>query len=253
MTLDSAPQPEPADLGFDPDALREKYRQERDKRLRADGNDQYRKIAGDFARYLDDPYVEPGFTREALTDEVEVAIIGGGFCGLVTGARLREAGVEDLRVIETAGDFGGTWYWNRYPGVQCDIESYIYLPLLEELHYIPKEKYSHGAEIQAHAQAIARHYDLYRNACFRTHVKEMRWDDAAARWILSTSRLDCLEGSILGTTSSVTGGTATIIVSGPREVFETSAAVLQAFGDANYLSSEAGAACSFDKVWFAYD
>jgi cyclohexanone monooxygenase len=184
---------DPVELGFDPDALREKYRQERDKRLRADGNDQYREIAGDLARYLDDPYVEPGFTREALTDAVEVAIIGGGFSGLLTGARLREAGVDDLRVIETGGDFGGTWYWNRYPGAQCDIESYIYLPLLEELNYIPKEKYAYGPEIFAHAQTIGRHYDLYRNACFQTQVTEMRWDEDAARWTLFTNRGDRMQ------------------------------------------------------------
>jgi cyclohexanone monooxygenase len=134
--------------------------------------------------------VEPGFTREALNDEVEVAIIGGGFSGLVAGVRLREAGVENLRVIETGGDFGGTWYWNRYPGAQCDIESYIYLPLLEEMNYIPKEKYSHAPEIQAHIKAIAKHYDLYRNACFQTQVTELRWDEDSARWILSTNRGD---------------------------------------------------------------
>jgi cyclohexanone monooxygenase len=182
--------PRTTDLGFDPDALRQKYRIERDKRLRGDGNDQYVEIAGEYAEYLDDPYVEPGFTRDPLTDEVDVAIVGGGFSGLCTGARLRQAGVEDLRIIETGGDFGGTWYWNRYPGVQCDIESYIYLPLLEELDYIPKEKYSYGPEIRAHARAIAEHYDLYRNACFQTQVTEMRWDEASARWVLSTQRGD---------------------------------------------------------------
>ena len=57
-------------------------------------------------------------------------------------ARLREAGINDIRLIEDGADFGGTWYWNRYPGAQCDIESYCYLPLLEETGYIPKEKYS---------------------------------------------------------------------------------------------------------------
>ena len=124
-------------LGFDPDALREKYRAERDKRLRDDGNEQYQEITGEFAHYLDDPYVPPGFTREPLTDEVEVVVIGGGFGGLLAGARLREAGVKDLRMIEKGGDFGGTWYWNRYPGAACDIESYVYLPLLEELGYVP--------------------------------------------------------------------------------------------------------------------
>ena len=190
MALGSTPRSEHAELGFDPDALREKYRRERDKRLRADGNDQYREVTGDFARYLDDPYVEPGFTREALNDEVEVTVIGGGFSGLMTGARLREAGVEGLRMIESGGDFGGTWYWNRYPGAQCDIESYIYLPLLEEMNYVPKEKYSHGPEIWAHAQAIGRHFDLYRSTCFQTQVTEIRWDDDAARWILFTNRGD---------------------------------------------------------------
>src|SRR6202142_1255510 len=107
-----------SELGFDPEALRTKYRAERDKRLR--------------------PYVEPGFTRAPLTDEVEVVVIGGGFGGLLAGARLREAGVEDIWIIEKGGDFGGTWYWNRYPGAACDIESYIYLPLLEEIGYVPK-------------------------------------------------------------------------------------------------------------------
>ncbi|TFG97926.1 MAG: NAD(P)/FAD-dependent oxidoreductase [Myxococcales bacterium] len=190
MSLAAGPRPASAELGFDPDALREKYRQERDKRLRPDANDQYRQIAGELAGYMDDPHVEPGFTRDALDEETLVAIVGGGFSGLLAGVRLREAGVRDLRVIETGADFGGTWYWNRYPGVQCDIESYIYLPLLEELGSIPKEKYSYGPEIWAHAQAIGRHYDLYEGACFQTRVTEMRWDEAAARWILSTDRGD---------------------------------------------------------------
>src|SRR5580693_1198902 len=121
----TAEAPARRDLGFDPAALREKYRAERDKRLRADGNQQYRMIAGEFGRYLDDPYVTPGFTRAPLTDEVDVVIVGGGFGGLLAGARLREAGVKDLRLIEKGGDFGGTWYWNRYPGAACDVESYV--------------------------------------------------------------------------------------------------------------------------------
>lgn len=175
---------------FDPDALREKYRRERDKRLRPDGNDQYVEIKGPYAHFLEDPYVEPGSTREPLTDEVEVALIGGGFGGLLAGARLREAGVDDIRFIDAAGDFGGTWYWNRYPGIACDIESYIYLPLLEETGYMPRQKYSTGLEILEHAQRIARHYDLYRDVCFQTHVTELRWDEDAARWIILTDRGD---------------------------------------------------------------
>ena len=174
---------------FDPDQLRDKYRAERDKRLRSDGNEQYQMIAGDFAHYLEDPYVAP-IDREPLFDEVQVAIIGGGFGGLLAGARLREAGIDDLRVIEKGGDFGGTWYWNRYPGAACDVESYIYLPLLEEVGYIPKEKYSKAPEILAHSQAIGRHFDLYRNSCFQTEVTEVRWDDSIRRWVISTNRGD---------------------------------------------------------------
>ena len=174
---------------FDPDVLREKYRAERDRRVRADANEQYREVAGEFARYLDDPYVAP-ITREPLHDEVDVAMIGGGFGGLLMGARLREAGVASLRVIEKGGDFGGTWYWNRYPGAMCDVESYIYLPLLEEIGYVPTEKYAHAAEILAHSQAIGRHFDLYNNACFQTEVTELRWDELSSRWIISTNRRD---------------------------------------------------------------
>ncbi|HEY5008863.1 MAG TPA: NAD(P)/FAD-dependent oxidoreductase [Caulobacteraceae bacterium] len=183
----------PSPLGFDPEALRAKYRAERDKRLRADGNQQYQEIAGEFARYLDDPYVEPGFARAALTDEVEVVVIGGGFGGLLAAARLREAGVEDIRVIEKGGDFGGTWYWNRYPGAACDVESYIYLPLLEEVGYMPVEKYSRAPEILAHSRAIGDKFDLYRGALFQTEVTGLKWDDALARWIVSTNRGDALQ------------------------------------------------------------
>jgi cyclohexanone monooxygenase len=181
------------DLPFDPDALREKYRQERDKRIRTDGNNQYVEVKGEFARYLEDPYVEPGFTREPLTDEVDVVVIGGGFGGLLAGARLREAGIQSLRMIEKGGDFGGTWYWNRYPGAMCDVESYIYLPLLEEVGYIPKEKYSHAPEILAHSRAIGEKYDLYADACFQTEVTGLRWDDDAARWTIFTNRGDAMK------------------------------------------------------------
>ncbi len=176
--------------GFDPDALRVRYREERDKRVRDDGNAQYVEVKGRFAHYLDDPYAEPGFARAPLTDEVEVVVVGGGFGGLLAGARLRQAGVENLRMIDPAGDFGGTWYWNRYPGIACDIESYTYLPLLEELGYMPKEKYSFGPEILAHSQNIARKFDLYRDALFQTRVEALRWDEARSRWIIRTNRGD---------------------------------------------------------------
>lgn len=195
--FDTLARPEHSDLGFDPDVLREKYRQERDKRIRADGNDQYQEVKGAFAHFVDDPYVKPGFTRAPLNDEVEVVIIGGGFGGLLAGARLREAGLQDIRLIEKGGDFGGTWYWNRYPGAQCDIESYIYLPLLEELGFMPKEKYSFAPEIQTHARRIGEAYDLYRAACFQTEVTDLRWDEAQCRWIVSTNRNDCIRAQFV--------------------------------------------------------
>jgi cyclohexanone monooxygenase len=180
-----------AELGFDPAALKARYRAERDKRLRADGNQQYIEIKDRFAHYLDDPYVAP-IARAALNDEVEVVVVGGGFGGLLAGARLREAGVEDIRIIEKGGDFGGTWYWNRYPGAACDIESYIYLPLLEEIGYIPVEKYSRAPEILRHSRAIGEKFDLYRNACFQTEVTSLHWDEESARWIVKTNRGDAM-------------------------------------------------------------
>ena len=172
--------------------MRERYRAERDKRLRADGNDQYIEVVGPFAHYTDDPYVESELDRPPLVGEVDVVVIGGGFGGLQMGARLREAGVEDLRIIEKGGDFGGTWYWNRYPGAQCDIESYIYLPLLEEVGYMPREKYSYAREILDYSQRLGHHYRLYDGALFQTEVTGMYWDDHDSRWIVATNRGDAL-------------------------------------------------------------
>ena len=183
----------PADAAeIDTDALREKYRVEREKRLRPDGNDQYVEVAGELAQFAADPWVERALERAPLADEVDVVLIGGGFGGLLAGARLRQLGVEGIRTIEKGGDFGGTWYWNRYPGAACDIESYVYLPLLEELGYVPVEKYSRGAEIFAHCMAIAEKFDLYRDVCFQTEVTELRWDEEARRWVVSTNRGDAM-------------------------------------------------------------
>ena len=177
------------ELGLDPTALREKYRSESDRRLRSDGNAQYREIKGEFAHYLDDPYVAP-IKRAPLNDDVDVVVVGGGFGGLLAGARLRQAGVERVRIVEKGGDFGGTWYWNRYPGAACDIESYIYLPLIEEVGKMPSEKYARASEILEHSRAIGRKFDLYKDACFQTEITEMRWDEKSARWIVKTNRGD---------------------------------------------------------------
>ena len=180
---------DPTELGFDPEALRNKYAHERDKRLRPEGFGQYRVASGSLSEFMIDHYAEP-FEREPLNDEVEFAIIGGGFGGLLAGARLREIGVEHIRIIDRAGDFGGTWYWNRYPGAQCDIESYVYMPLLDELDYVPTERYAHAPELLQHSINIARHYDLYRDTCFQTEVTGMEWEEDSRRWIIRTNRGD---------------------------------------------------------------
>ena len=185
----------------DLEAIRYRYAEERDKRVRTDGNDQYVAIAGDLAHYIDDPYVEPGFQREVVDKTVDALIIGGGFGGLLAGARLRQAGVEEICIVEKGGDFGGTWYWNRYPGAQCDVESYIYLPLLEELGYIPREKYSHAPEILEHSRAIGRHFKLYDGALFQTGVTELRWDEDANRWLVSTDRGDTIRARFVSLAS----------------------------------------------------
>lgn len=179
-------------MPFDVDALRRKYALEREKRLRPDGIAQYVEIAGAFAGFAEDPWSDPNFARAPLSDEVDVAIVGAGFGGLLTGARLRELGVQSLRLIDKAADVGGTWYWNRYPGIACDVESYVYMPLLEELGYVPTEKYAKGDEIFAHCRRIADHYDLYRDACLQTEVTEICWEAACSRWTITTNHGDAI-------------------------------------------------------------
>ena len=184
-------------ITLDKEVIRLRYKKERDKRLRADGNDQYIRINGQLSHYLDDPYV-PIKARQPRHDHVTFAFIGGGFAGLVTGARLTELGVKDVRVIEKGGDFGGTWYWNRYPGAMCDTAAFIYMPLLEETGHMPSEKYVHAPEILAHCQRIGQHYDLYDHALFHTEVKALVWDDAQALWHIKTDRGDDFTAQFVG-------------------------------------------------------
>ncbi len=174
---------------LDRDAMHARYLIERDKRLRADGNEQYIEPTGRFAHYLDDPHT-PIVEREPLHDEVTVAFIGGGFAGLVTGAKLVQAGITDVRIIEKGGDVGGTWYWNRYPGAQCDTAAFIYMPLLEETGHMPTEKYVHGPELRAHCRNIATTFGLYDNACLSTEVTGLEWEAESSRWIIRTNRGD---------------------------------------------------------------
>ncbi len=180
-------------LGFDPDALAKRYALEREKRVRPDAEAQFVQLSHDSPfgnKYLEeDPYCEPD-SRAPLKDEREVIVIGGGWVGMLTAARLIQAGVQDVRIVESGGDFGGTWYWNRYPGAQCDIESYSYLPLLEETGYVPKLRFSYASEIYEHAQRIGQHFNLYKDAVFQTWVTELRWLEDEAMWLVSTNRGD---------------------------------------------------------------
>ena len=177
-------------LPFDPDQLRAKYREERDKRIRPDGNDQYVEVTGDFSRYVDDPYVAPGFNREAIEQQVEVLIIGGGFGGMLAAARLKDAGIHDLTLIEKGGGFGGTWYWNRYPGASCDIESYVYLPMLEETGFVPKQKYTNAPETLEYCEVLAQKYDLHDIAIMQTEVTSTVWSELDGHWVVRTNRDD---------------------------------------------------------------
>jgi cation diffusion facilitator CzcD-associated flavoprotein CzcO len=183
-------------VDMSPEELRERYKVEREKRLRIDGEDQYLEPTGRFAHLTEDPYVEQTY-RTPRTEEVTVAIIGGGFAGLTTGARLKEAGIEDIILIEGGGDVGGVWYWNRYPGAMCDTAAMVYLPLLEETKYFPTEKYVQGYEIHAHAQRIATTFGLYDNALLSTKVDEIAWDENISRWIIKTNRGDELKAQFV--------------------------------------------------------
>ena len=175
--------------------VKEKYRIERDKRMRTEGNKQYVEVSHDnLSHYINDPYVEKPIERTPCNDEIEVVIVGGGFGALLAGAELRNAGFDasEIRLIEKGGDFGGTWYWNRYPGAACDIESYIYLPKLEETGYMPVEKYSRAPEILEHSKRIAEQYDLYDNCLLQTEVMEMQWQSDKQRWLVTTNKGDAM-------------------------------------------------------------
>ncbi|OAL39646.1 hypothetical protein AYO20_01043 [Fonsecaea nubica] len=189
----SLTEPEKVELDFE--ALRRKYQEERDKRLQNGGINQYTIIqpASKAAeKFLDDPYVQPGFTRDPIQLDTDVIIIGGGFGGLMCAVRLLEQGVTNFRIIEKGGDFGGTWYWNRYPGAQCDIEAYVYMPLLEETNYVPSEKYTHASELLDHAHRIGAHYGLYDKTIFQTETLKLQWNEATTRWDVETNRADII-------------------------------------------------------------
>ena len=179
-------------LDLDVDQLQQKYAEERARRLRSDANAQYQSLSGQLGDWATDPFAAPGFQRAPVSEDVDVLIMGGGFGGLLTAGRLRQRGIEKLRIVEKAADFGGTWYWNRYPGAACDIESYIYLPFLEETGYVPTEKYAKASEIFAYCRQLAEHFDLYPSALFQTVLTDVRWDAGTARWEARTDREDLI-------------------------------------------------------------
>ena len=171
-TYDTACGPTQTPEDIDIDALREKYLHERDKRLRPEGSTQYLELKGEFADFSEvDPHT-PVTPREPISEDVEVAVLGGGIAGLLAASYLKKAGVDDVRVIEMGGDFGGVWYWNRFPGIQCDNDAYCYIPMLEELNYVPSKKFADGAEIYEHCRRIAKHFGLYDGAIFSTQVRD---------------------------------------------------------------------------------
>ena len=185
---DCPPSQNPDDI--DLPALREKYRKEREKRLRPEGSKQYIELSDDFAGYYETDPHSPPLVRDPISADIDVAVLGGGFGGLLCAAYLKKAGVDDVRIIELGGDFGGVWYWNRYPGLQCDNESYCYIPLLEELNFIPSKKFADGTEIYEHCRRIGKHFGLYDSAIFSTQVRALHWNESINRWRVSTDRDD---------------------------------------------------------------
>lgn len=193
--------------GFKMDAtkaqeIQARYSAERAKRLRPDGAAQYidLSLSQKFTSYQSDPWLSPSKpysnTHTLSNTKSKILILGAGFGGLLYAARLIEAGIPstDIRLVDTAGGFGGTWYWNRYPGLMCDVESYIYMPLLEEMGYMPKHKYAYGPELREYAEMVADRYRLREQALLQTKVEGMTWDDEGKEWVVELCELRNGEG-----------------------------------------------------------
>jgi cyclohexanone monooxygenase len=192
-----------SDVEVDVETVRARYEAERNKRLNKVGTDQYIFLEGDYRKFAQDPHAGPILPRAPIEEDLDILIIGAGLCGIQLGAELRRNSLENFRILDVASDFGGTWYWNRYPGLRCDVESYIYLPMLEETRYVPSERYVRGSEILAYCQLLGRHFDLYPRALFQTGLTGVTWDEKTARWIATTTRGDRFHCRFVATQSGI--------------------------------------------------
>jgi cation diffusion facilitator CzcD-associated flavoprotein CzcO/acetyl esterase/lipase len=134
--------------------------------------------------------IAAGNGSDGAPGEVDVVVVGAGFSGLYLLHRLRRLGLS-TRVFDAAGDVGGTWYWNRYPGARCDIPttdySYSFDPELER-QWTWSEKYATQPEILSYLQFVADRYDLRRDIQFSTRIEAAVWDGSTGRWRLRTDR-----------------------------------------------------------------
>ncbi|MBB4858440.1 cyclohexanone monooxygenase [Novosphingobium chloroacetimidivorans] len=183
----------PAPEEIDIPALKAKYAAERDKRMPS-------KVGGNYAAPEDhlvhdtrehDPFT-PVVPRDAVDEDIEVAILGAGWTGVLAGFHLTRAGITDFRHIEHAGGFGGTWYWNRYPGIQCDNDAYCYLPLLEEMGTLPSKKFADGKEIYDYIQTIVDKFEFRDKALLHTEITAIQWDESIKRYRIATNRGDTI-------------------------------------------------------------
>ncbi|KAL5333847.1 hypothetical protein BJX70DRAFT_405870 [Aspergillus crustosus] len=178
-------------------ATRKKYAEEANKRLRPEGTAQFLPLTSSDSERLrslaDDPWVNHAKLNAQSPPIKENSrhrffILGAGFGGLQFAVRLLNEGiaksVDEIRLADAAGGFGGTWCWNRFPGLHCDIESYVYLPLLEETGYVPSHKYAPAAEIRGHAERIAEKWNLGEKTSFRTDIESVAWDEREQVWIV---------------------------------------------------------------------
>ena len=187
----------------DIETIRDRYETERRKRLKPAGTDQYNFTEGNLAKFAEDPHAGTPQPRDPRSVDIDLLVVGAGIGGIQLGATLRQNGIDDFLIVDVAADFGGTWYWNRYPGLRCDVESYIYLPFLEETGYVPTERYTRGSEILAYCQKLGHHFELYERALFQTKITGMNWDEASARWVVTTSRGDELRARFVSTQSGI--------------------------------------------------